>query len=157
MTGRVAINEGPQQQRRSPVGTEIPGWNEYAGPKASPNSMQNGIGTPYVCPVCHGTGFDLQDGGTCRMCGGAKIITPNADEHQEVPAVARHDYPSNQTQVPFLGKRKSKKTTTNNTTTKQNSNPLATLVATIQHSNPGLSRAAALDLAQRTLHYAGSR
>lgn len=163
MTGRVALNEGPQQTRRAPMGTEIPGWNEYAGPRPSPNGMNNGVGTPYVCPTCHGTGYDPQEGGVCRMCGGAKVITPNADEHQEVPAVARHDYPSTQTTVPFLGHRKStskkktRRTTAPKTAKSSNSDALNSLVATIQRSNPGLSRAAALNVAQRTLHYAGSR
>lgn len=139
-----------QQPKAQPVGGDLPGWNEYTGPRPSANSEQNGIGTPYRCPVCHGLGYDLQDGGVCRMCGGAKVITPNADEHEEVPAVARHDYPSTQTKVPFMGKRKTKAKV-------DKTGVLNDLVCTIEKSNPGLSHAAALELARRTLRYAGSR
>lgn len=145
MTGKTAA-----PTKAAPVGGDVPGWNEYTGPRPGVSGEQNGIGTPYVCPVCHGEGFDLQDGGTCRMCGGAKVITPNADEHEEVPAVARHDYPSTQTKVPFMGKRKSKAKV-------DKTAALNDLVRNIEKSNPGLSRVAALELAQRTLSYAGSR
>jgi hypothetical protein len=69
------------------------------------NQMSNGIGTPYVCSVCHGSRMDLQDGGPCRACGGTGLMTPNADEHDEVPLVARHPYPSTQTTIPFVGQR----------------------------------------------------
>lgn len=86
----------------------LPGWNEYQGPMPGPNTQSSGQPGPFeeghTCPVCHGKGFDLQDGGKCRECGGSGKITPNTEP--EPPAVARHNYPSTQTKVPFMGQRR---------------------------------------------------
>lgn len=81
----------------------LPGWNEYAGPQPGQNTSSNGVPTPITCPVCKGSGYDSQDGmgGKCRTCHGKGVYTPMTDG--EPPMVARHDYPSTQTQVPFMG------------------------------------------------------
>lgn len=104
MTGKTALQEGPQGPRKQPVGGDVEGWDEYTGPRATPTQEQNGIGTPMTCGVCHGSGFDLQEGGKCRTCGGSGFFTPNTTA--ETPAVARHDYPSTQTAVPFMGRKR---------------------------------------------------
>lgn len=90
----------------------IPGWNEYQGPMPGKNPMSVGptqwpeTGDPNApsCPVCRGSGFDPQDGQKCRECGGTGKITPNTTP--EPPAVARHNYPSTQTKVPFMGQKR---------------------------------------------------
>lgn len=90
----------------------LPGWNEYQGPMPGKNPMQVGptqwpetdSGGKTTCPVCHGSGFSLQDGGPCRECGGSGKLTPNTTP--EPPAVARHNYPSTQTKVPFMGQKR---------------------------------------------------
>lgn len=108
---RVAsVSFGDWMTKQSLVSGDVPGWNEYTGPRPGVNNESNGVGTPFICPVCHGSGFDLQDGGECRECGGKGITTANANEHEEVPAVARHNYPSNQTKIPFVGQKKTKPT-----------------------------------------------
>lgn len=96
MTGKTA-RELPQ--------TVVPGWDEYEGPMPGPNPMSNGRPTPLTCSVCHGSKFDIQEGGTCRECGGKGVMTaPTAD--MDTPQVARHPYPSTQTVVPFMGRKK---------------------------------------------------
>jgi rubredoxin len=95
-----------------PVGSEIPGWDVYKGPMPGVNPMANSDDPhmgPKRCPVCHGSGYDLQDKTKCRECGGTGFMTPTTDV--DPPAVARHNYPSTQTKVPFIG-------------SKQASNPL---------------------------------
>jgi ssDNA-binding Zn-finger/Zn-ribbon topoisomerase 1 len=86
------------------VSGDSSGWNEYTGPPPSANTMSTGIPTPITCPTCHGSKFDIQDGTVCRACRGRGVITPSTEP--EPPAVARHDYPSTQTKVPFMGRRK---------------------------------------------------
>lgn len=90
--------------KTAPVGTEIPGWNLYTGPPPSPNPMSNGVQQPITCPVCRGSRYDMADRTVCRECGGSGVVTPTTTP--EPPAVARHNYPSTQTTVPFMGKRK---------------------------------------------------
>ena len=82
------------------------GWDEYPGPMPpSLNPMHNGYeGRPLPCKVCEGSGFDLQDGVTCRECGGSGFRTPPTSV-KPAPEVARHNYPSTQTTVPFVGSR----------------------------------------------------
>jgi hypothetical protein len=90
-----------------PVGTEIPGWDVYKGPMPGKNPLQNSDDAhmkPLRCPVCHGAGYDIQDRGPCRECGGTGFMTPTTTT--EPPAVARHNYPSTQTTVPFMGKKR---------------------------------------------------
>lgn len=89
----------------APVGGDVPGWNEYAGPRPTPSTMSNGVAEPITCPVCHGSRYDTLDKGTCRECGGSGVVTPTTSA-QDAPAVARHQYPSTQTTVPFMGRRK---------------------------------------------------
>jgi transcription elongation factor Elf1 len=85
----------------------IEGWNEYQGPMPGRNTQSNGIPTPIVCPVCHGSGMDPEgyegggNGGKCRECGDSGVYTPMTSATP--PMVARHPYPSTQTQVPFMG------------------------------------------------------
>ena len=91
----------------APVGTEIPGWDVYKGPMPGPNPLQNSDDPhmgPKRCPVCKGSGYDLRDHNICRECGGSGYMTPTTTP--EPPAVARHNYPSTQTTVPFMGKKK---------------------------------------------------
>lgn len=97
MTGKTA-RELPQ--------TVVPGWNEYQGPMPGKNPTSNNEPPGLLtCTVCHGSGFDVQDGGKCRECGGdGKMISPTSD--METPQVARHPYPSTQTTTPFMGRKK---------------------------------------------------
>lgn len=109
-------------KRATPVGTEIPGWDVYKGPMPGPNPMQNSDDAhmqPPRCPVCHGAGYDIQDRGKCRECGGTGFMTPTTTS--EPPAVARHQYPSTQTTVPFMGKKAAKPST--NTEQSRATNP----------------------------------
>lgn len=96
MTGKTA-RELPQ--------TVVPGWDEYAGPMPGPNPMSNNVSTPMVCSVCHGSKFDIQDGGPCRECGGQGVMNAPTTPKSE-PQVARHPYPSTQTVVPYMGRKK---------------------------------------------------
>lgn len=102
------------KQATAPVGTEIPGWDVYKGPMPGANPMQNSD-DPHMqakrCPVCKGSGYDLHDHNTCRECGGTGFMTPTTTP--EPPAVARHNYPSTQTTVPFMGKKTSAKPSVN--------------------------------------------
>lgn len=79
-------------------------WNVYSGPMPGPNPMTNGVG-PVRCPNCNGGKFDIQEGNVCRACRGSGIITPTTSVTPP-PAVAPHKYPSNQTKIPFMGRRK---------------------------------------------------
>ena len=91
----------------TPVGTEIPGWDVYKGPMPGKNPLQNNDDPhmgPMRCSVCKGSGYDLRDRNVCRECGGTGFMTPTTTP--EPPAVARHQYPSTQTTIPFMGKRK---------------------------------------------------
>jgi ssDNA-binding Zn-finger/Zn-ribbon topoisomerase 1 len=96
MTGKTA-RELPQ--------TVVPGWDEYQGPMPGPNPTSNGVATPLTCSVCHGSKFDIQDGGPCRECGGQGVMTAPTTPKSE-PQVARHPYPSTQTIVPLMGRKK---------------------------------------------------
>jgi rubredoxin len=90
-----------------PVGSEIAGWDVYKGPMPGKNPLQNSDDPhmgPKRCSVCKGSGYDIKDRGTCRECGGTGFMTPTTTP--EPPAVARHNYPSTQTTVPFMGKKK---------------------------------------------------
>lgn len=80
------------------------GWSEYEGPMPGPNPMSNNVTEPVRCPSCHGTKYDIQDGGPCRACSGKGVIQPTTADMQE-PQVARHQYPSTQTKVPFMGRK----------------------------------------------------
>lgn len=81
-----------------------PNWDEYVGPMPGPNQMSNGVG-PVRCPNCNGGKFDIQEGGICRACVGQGVLTPTTSVTPP-PAVAPHHYPSNETKVPFMGRRK---------------------------------------------------
>lgn len=80
------------------------GWGEYTGPAPSPNPYRPEPG-PTHCPECHGSGQDPDNEGRCRACGGSGRRTPTTEVPPE-PQVARHNYPSTQTKVPFMGQRK---------------------------------------------------
>lgn len=99
---------GPKEYSSTSVPTHTPpptieGWNEYQGPMPGQNTESNGIPTPITCPICHGSGFDPEDGmgGKCRTCHGSGFYTPMTEATP--PMVARHPYPSTQTKVPFMG------------------------------------------------------
>lgn len=96
MTGKTA-RELPQ--------TVVPGWDEYQGQMPGPNPMSNGRPTPLTCSVCHGSKFDIQDGGPCRECGGQGVMTAPTTPKSE-PQVAPHHYPSTETIVPMMGRKK---------------------------------------------------
>lgn len=81
-----------------------PNWDEYVGPMPGPNVMDNHVG-PVRCPTCHGSKYDIQEGNTCRACGGKGFLTPTTSV-TPAPAVAPHRYPSNETTTPFMGQRK---------------------------------------------------
>jgi hypothetical protein len=89
----------------SPVGDEIKGWNVYQGPMPGANPWGPPSKQNIPCPTCHGLGFDLQDGGPCRECGGDGEMTPTTSATPE-PLVARHPGSSTQTSVPFMGRRR---------------------------------------------------
>lgn len=82
------------------------GWSEYEGPMPGPNQMSNHVKQPITCPTCLGFGVNVKDdGGPCRACGGKGTLTPTTSVTPE-PAVYKHEYPSTQTTVPFMGRRK---------------------------------------------------
>jgi hypothetical protein len=86
-------------------GDPLRGWSEYEGPMPGPNQMSNHVG-PVVCPTCLGSKVDVKDdAGPCRACRGKGVLTPTTSELDE-PQVYRHRYPSTQTEVPFMGRRK---------------------------------------------------
>lgn len=112
-----------------PVGGDLPGWDAYTGPKPSANQMSNGEGTgDRRCPVCKGGKFDIRDGGPCRECGGDGRMTPTTD-HVEPPAVARHNYPSTQTTVPFMGRKRN--------AGRKSTDPLGSVDDHIRQTTPG--------------------
>lgn len=85
---------------------QLRGWSEYEGPMPGPNQMSNHVKQPITCPTCLGLGVDIKDdGGPCRACGGKGTLTPTTSVTPE-PAVYKHQYPSTQTTVPFMGRRK---------------------------------------------------
>jgi len=86
--------------------TIVPGWNEYQGEMPGKNPMSNNEPAGLLtCTVCHGSGFDIQDGGKCRECGGkGKMVPPTAELDE--PQVAKHNYPNNATTTPFMGRKK---------------------------------------------------
>ena len=79
-----------------------PAWSEYEGPRPGPNEMSNGVGR-VTCPTCHGDGYDIREGNECRACNGEGEITPTTEQDNRQPQVYRHQYPSTQTKVPFMG------------------------------------------------------
>jgi hypothetical protein len=79
----------------------LDGWSEYAGPAPSSNPF-NAPNEPGPCPECHGSKRDPDGEGVCRACGGQGHRTPTTQNDSE-PQVARHNYPSTQTKVPFMG------------------------------------------------------
>lgn len=106
------------------------GWSEYPGPMPGRNDMSNHEPSPMRCPVCHGSGEDSRDNrnnGTCRECGGSGILTPTTTPAP--PEVARHNYPSTQTTVPFVGRRRR--------ATRHSSDPLGSAEEHIKATTPG--------------------
>jgi hypothetical protein len=77
------------------------GWNQYAGPMPGSNPTPPPRG-PAKCQECKGTGMDVRDYGTCRACKGLGVRPLTFGDFPE-PQVARHNYPSTQTRVPFVG------------------------------------------------------
>lgn len=85
----------------------LDGWSEYAGPPPGANPMPTPTpNNPFTCQECQGSKVDVRDGGTCRACKGTGTRTPTTAEAPE-PMVKRHDYPSTQTKIPFMGRRRS--------------------------------------------------
>lgn len=82
----------------------LDGWSQYAGPMPGANPMPTPAG-PDRCPECKGQKVDIRDGGLCRACKGTGKRTPTFSEAPE-PLVKRHNYPSTQTSVPFMGRRR---------------------------------------------------
>jgi hypothetical protein len=102
-TARLSFLDFMRQGASSPVGEEIKGWNVYQGPPAGKNPRAVAPGDQ-TCRVCRGTGIAVQDGGTCRACGGDGKMTPTTSPEPE-PLVAKHPGQSTQTSVPFMGRR----------------------------------------------------
>jgi uncharacterized Zn finger protein (UPF0148 family) len=85
----------------------LDGWDEYAGPPPGANPFSAPApNNPFACQECQGTKVDVRDGGTCRACKGTGTRTPTTAEAPE-PMVKRHDYPSTQTKIPFMGRHRS--------------------------------------------------
>lgn len=80
----------------------LKGWSDYAGPMPgkSPFAVTP---SPMRCPNCNGSGRSLRE--VCRACKGTGRYHPQMSEVPETQ-VARHRYPSTQTTVPFVGRRK---------------------------------------------------
>lgn len=112
---------------------------EYAGPMPGPNTMSNGEGE-IRCPVCHGSGNDIQDvGEDCRECGGDGTVTPTTTPRDRWQTTYQHQYPSTQTKVPFMGQRK------------QASHRRTAMIQTVARTNPGLGRVQVEALVDETL------
>lgn len=82
----------------------LKGWNDYAGPPVPGNNdpYQPGRDMSHnttTCPVCRGTGYDVQDKTVCRECGGFGSIT-HPTQPEGPPATARRP---GQTAVPQVG------------------------------------------------------
>lgn len=106
------------------------GWSEYEGPMPGPNQMSNHVKQPITCPTCLGLGVDIKDdGGPCRACGGKGKLTPTTSVMPE-PAVYKHQYPSTQTSVPFMGRRKKQGG-------RRSSDPMGSVEDHIKASTPG--------------------
>lgn len=81
----------------------LDGWSDYAGPPPGASPMPTPTpNNPFTCQECQGSKVDVRDGGTCRACKGTGTRTPTTAEAPE-PMVKRHDYPSTQTKIPFVG------------------------------------------------------
>lgn len=107
----------------------LDGWSEYAGPPPGANPMPTPTpNNPFTCQECQGTKVDVRDGGTCRACKGTGTRTPTTAEAPE-PMVKRHDYPSTQTKVPFMGRRRTA------------TQPSTRTLAPSPYSDEGLARA----------------
>lgn len=82
----------------------LQGWNDYAGPPPpgdapfNPGNRDSSNNTT-TCPICHGTGYDVQDKTVCRECGGFGVIH-HPSEPEGPPPVARHP---GQTVTPQVG------------------------------------------------------
>jgi hypothetical protein len=89
----------------APVGDEIKGWNVYQGPPPGPNPWGPQRPASQVCPICHGSQIDVQDGGPCRECETTGRVVPTTAVTPPLQ-VARHPGTSTQTKVPFMGRRR---------------------------------------------------
>jgi hypothetical protein len=86
-----------------PMPDALQGWNQYAGPMPGPNPNGNARDAgDDLCPTCHGDGFDMQDGVSCRECGGSGHVTPTTSVTPKPLTPKR----PGQTSVPFMGRRK---------------------------------------------------
>lgn len=109
-------------------GMEDDGSNEYAGKMPGPNQMSNHEGE-ITCPTCHGSGADLQDAtDPCRECGGSGKVTPTTTPEDRWKSTYKHQYPSTQTTVPFMGRRK------------QGSTRRTAMIETMARTNGGMTR-----------------
>lgn len=112
---------------------------EYAGPMPGPNPMSNHEGE-ITCPTCHGSGRDLQDAtDPCRECGGDGKVTPTTTPEDRWKDVYKHRYPSTQTTVPFMGRRK------------QASTRRTAMIQSVARTNRGMSRRQVEALVDETL------
>lgn len=80
------------------------GWSQYAGPMPGKNDLPTPEPSRLRCEQCKGRGFDMLEGGICRACKG-KGVRPSPTSVSPEPLVKRHNYPSTQTKVPFMGQR----------------------------------------------------
>lgn len=72
---RQAAPHGPGTGWTGPDQRRYDGLNEYAGPTPQVTPRSAPVADTTVCPVCHGSKYDLIDKGPCRECGGTGYIT----------------------------------------------------------------------------------
>jgi Zn finger protein HypA/HybF involved in hydrogenase expression len=75
----VAYPHGPGTGWGKPMPDPLAGWAQSAGnqPQTFPRSAP--VADSRICPVCHGSKYDLIDKGPCRECGGTGAITHPTD------------------------------------------------------------------------------
>jgi len=71
----VAYPKGPGTGWTGPDPRRFDGLNEYVGPTPQVVPRAAPVSDTIVCPVCHGSKYDLIDKGPCRECGGSGVIT----------------------------------------------------------------------------------
>lgn len=84
---RLAAPHGPGTGWGQPHPDPLQGWSEYAGPTPQTFPRSAPVADSRVCPVCHGSKYDLIDKGPCRECGGTGYITHPTD----APVVQNND------------------------------------------------------------------
>lgn len=71
----TAAPKGPGTGWGQPHPDPLNGWNMYVGPTPQTMPRTAPVADTDVCPVCHGSGYDLIDKVKCRECGGLGRVT----------------------------------------------------------------------------------